>query len=207
MLKHTIGLLLLAIFSIACGKNTTPDPEIITVKDTVYVTTTEFDTVFVTQWDTVFIQQQFSDSVTTFIITRHAEKETAGTNPNLTATGMERANRLAKMLEEVSVKMIYSTNLNRTEQTVESLATQKGLTITNYGTSPNYAQLTQQFITENLGETAVISGHSNTVPSILSAFTSGDFQITIDESDYENLFIVTVPKSGEGMVKVMHLKY
>ncbi len=212
-MKKFISLLFYAcVLIIGCiSASCTPESEaqIITQysTDTVVVTTTEYDTVYMQQWDTVFVEQVFSDTLTTIIITRHAEKLTTGSDPGLTPAGIDRANRLSKMFENVEISTAYSTNLNRAKQTIQPLAQNQGIEITLYGTSPNYNQLTQQFVNENLGKTAIVSGHSNTVPSILSAFTNGEFQISIDESDYENLFIVTVPKQGEGSVKVMHLKY
>src|SRR4051812_23301146 len=69
---------------------------------------------------------------TTFILVRHAEKEANAAdpkNPNLTKEGEERAKRLSSMLEKQNVDAIYSTNFNRTKNTVKPLADAKGLTI------------------------------------------------------------------------------
>src|SRR5881396_2477070 len=72
-------------------------------------------------------------TLTTFILTRHAEKGNDGTkDPDLAPAGNERAQLLARMLMETKVDAIYSTNYKRTRNTVTPLATSKGLTVVAY---------------------------------------------------------------------------
>ena len=71
--------------------------------------------------------------ITTFILTRHAEKGSDGTkDPDLAQAGNERAQLLAKMLSETTVDAIYSTNYKRTRNTVTPLANANGLTVVEY---------------------------------------------------------------------------
>ena len=50
-------------------------------------------------------------TITTFILTRHAEKGDDGTkDPDLTQAGNERAQSLVRLLKNTKVDAIYSTN-------------------------------------------------------------------------------------------------
>jgi hypothetical protein len=59
-------------------------------------------------------------------------------------------------------------------------------------------------VLEASGESVLIVGHSNTVPEVIRML-GGDVAPTIDEKEYDDLFIVTV--YGKGKAKVTHLKY
>jgi broad specificity phosphatase PhoE len=152
------------------------------------------DTVYVEVHDTTVIPALISDTTTTFIVLRHAEKEPTGSDPNLDSDGVLRADELKRILSSVSVNAIYSTPLNRTRQTVQPLATAKGITISEYPTEKPYAQLVSEIISANRGKTVVIVGHSNTVPEILKQLSNNSFTVTINDSQYDNLFIVSLPE-------------
>jgi 2,3-bisphosphoglycerate-dependent phosphoglycerate mutase len=166
-------------------------------------TITVVDTVFV--HDTTYIPGLIGDSATTFIIMRHAEKELTGTDPNLTTDGQARAEELKRVLGNVPVSAIYSTPLNRTRQTVQPLATAKGLTIIEYPTTQPYTDFVNQVSAAGKKKVTVIVGHSNTVPEILKVFSSNTFNVTIADTQYDNLFIVTL--SDSAAASIMHLKY
>jgi hypothetical protein len=59
-------------------------------------------------------------------------------------------------------------------------------------------------IYERSGENALIVGHSNTIPEMIRGL-GGDAVPTIDEKDYDDIFVVTV--YARGKAKVTHLKY
>jgi 2,3-bisphosphoglycerate-dependent phosphoglycerate mutase len=172
----------LTIFLCNCKKKTAAKVQTVTVRDTVYI------------HDTTTIPALISDTTTTFIIMRHAEKESTGTDPNLTSDGILRADELKRILNNISIKTIYSTPFNRTRQTVQPLATSKSLSITEYATSTPYAQLVSDIRAANKGKVVVIVGHSNTVPDILKEISNNSFNITISDSQYDNLFIVSLPE-------------
>src|ERR1044071_4322900 len=89
---------------------------------------------------------------TTFILVRHAEKESVANDPGLSPAGQERAKRLVAILEKQNIDAIYSTNFNRTKNTVKPLADAKGLQITTYDKQPDVT---------GMKGTVVICGHSN----------------------------------------------
>jgi hypothetical protein len=57
---------------------------------------------------------------------------------------------------------------------------------------------------ERAGENALIVGHSNTIPEVIRGL-GGDVVPTIDEKEYDDIFVVTV--YARGKAKVTHLKY
>lgn len=127
----------------------------------------------------------------TFILIRHAEKEATGTDPNLTKEGEERAKRLVSMLEKQHIDAIYSTNFNRTKNTVKPLAEAKGLTVITYDKQPDVA---------NLKGTIVIAGHSNTIPALANQLLGKEQFKNFDDNDFGNILII---KDGS----VTHLRY
>jgi 2,3-bisphosphoglycerate-dependent phosphoglycerate mutase len=142
---------------------------------------------------------------TTFILVRHAEKETVGVtdpkDPQLSKEGQDRAQSLVRLLDKQKVDVILSTNFNRTKNTVKPLADAKGIAVTTYESlkEPELNQL------KEAGGTVVICGHSNTIPAIANLLAGKDQFATFADSDYGNVLIVTVSEIGKG--KVTHLRY
>jgi len=147
----------------------------------------------------------FSRPVTTVILVRHAEKniEPSNPDPDLSPAGRARAQELVHVLAEEGVNAIYATQYKRTQDTVRPLAAMLGLTV-NLVDAKNTQELVNQIITVHSGQTIFVAGHNNTVPEIIAALGGGNFPV-IPESEYDNLFIVTVYRSGKA--KVVKLKY
>src|SRR5690606_40879108 len=69
---------------------------------------------------------------TTIDLIRHDEKADASANTNLSAASMQRANNWAVMLKDVAIEAFYSTNYNRTLQTIQPLATNNNKEVVIY---------------------------------------------------------------------------
>jgi 2,3-bisphosphoglycerate-dependent phosphoglycerate mutase len=152
----------------------------------------------------LFSLTSFSQT-TTFIVLRHAEKADSSKDTYLSAEGLIRADELRKTLSPVDVTAIYSTPYNRTKQTVTPLATEKGITITEYQANKPYEEFVNELLAANYGKTVVIVGHSNTVPEILKALTKNTFNVVISENQFDNLFVVSI---NEGKApEVVPMKY
>ena len=152
---------------------------------------------------------------TTVILVRHAERMDAPReDPPLSETGVARSQKLAGLLAEAGIKVIYTSQFLRTKQTAEPLAKQLGITVTplNIKSNPsNPRQVSEQStremvdkIMERAGDTVLIVGHSNSVPDIIKML-GGDMVPNIDEKKFDDLFIVMV--YAKGKAKVAHLKY
>jgi 2,3-bisphosphoglycerate-dependent phosphoglycerate mutase len=147
----------------------------------------------------------FARPVTTVIIVRHAEKNIEPNNPDpdLSPAGQVRAQEIARMLGDTEVQAIYATQYKRTEQTVAPLASRLNVPVTSVDARQS-AELTQRILSNNRGQTVFIAGHNNTVPEIVNML-SGENYPQIPESEYDNMFIVTIYRFGKA--KVLKVKY
>lgn len=147
----------------------------------------------------------FARPVTTVILVRHAEKNLEPNNedPDLTPAGYERAERIARTFAESGINAIYATQYKRTQQTVKPLADRTRVPVTLLN-SKQTDELVRRIQTDHRGQTIFIAGHNNSVPAIASALSGESFS-TIPESEYDNLFIVTIYRFGKA--KVLRLRY
>ena len=151
-----------------------------------------------------------SAASTTIVVVRHAEKSADDPrDPSLTAAGQQRALALSAVLKDAGVTAIYTTQYKRNRQTAEPLAQQSGISITERPISgantATYAQdLAQEILTNSLGKTVLVVGHSNTVPDIVKAL-SGIAVPPITDPEYDHIFIVTIPASGPP--RLMQLRF
>src|SRR2546423_15673362 len=147
----------------------------------------------------------FRRPVTTVIIIRHAEKIIDPNNPDvdLSPAGQARAQELARMFGDAGINAIYATQYKRTQETVKPLADKLGVAV-NVVSSKDTADLLTQIRAQHSGQTVFIAGHNNTVPEIIFALGGPRYPI-IPESEYDNLFVVTVYRTGQA--KVVKMKY
>ena len=152
--------------------------------------------------------------VTTVYLVRHAEKAaTPPADPPLTDAGTARAQGLARILEKAGIKAIYASQYLRTKHTAEPLAQRLGIpstiipikmdTMSPNVIPPQYLKDVVDRIYANSGDNVLIVGHSNTIPALIKEL-EGDIVPTIAETEYGDLFVVTVYKKGKA--KVAHLK-
>jgi broad specificity phosphatase PhoE len=107
------------------------------------------------------------------------------------------------MFGEAGIDVIYATQYKRTQQTVQPLTSRIGVPATLLDANQTQ-ELVNQILTIHRGKTVFIAGHNTTVPAIVSVL-SGETYPAIPESEYDNLFIVTIYRSGKA--KVTKLKY
>ena len=151
------------------------------------------------------ILSTFSRPVTTVILVRHAEKKIEPTNqdPDLAPEGVERAQEIARIFGDVRLNAIYATQYKRTQQTVKPLSDRTGVPVTLLDSNQTN-ELLKRIQTTYRGQTIFIAGHNNTVPAMVSELSGGTYPV-IPESEYDNLYIVTIYRFGKA--KVIKLKY
>ena len=147
----------------------------------------------------------FARPVTTVILVRHAEKkiEPENNDPDLAPEGFERAQEIARVFAGAGIDAIYATQYKRTQQTVKPLSDRIGVPVTLLESNQS-DELVKQIQTTLRGQTIFVAGHNNTVPAIASALSGENFS-DIPESEYDNLFVVTVYRFGKA--KVLKLKF
>jgi phosphohistidine phosphatase SixA len=143
------------------------------------------------------------------LMVRHGEKADDGTpDPPLTEQGRERAACLAALLQGFSPTHLFATTYKRTRATLEPLATATGLTPTLIDAKD--AEAWQRALRElPPGSRAVVVGHSNTLPSLVTALggrSSGlDAEGNIPHDEYDRL--VHVVAYGPGLATSYDTRY
>ena len=126
------------------------------------------------------------------LVVRHGEK-ISSSDERLSEAGRARAALLAKMLKDAGVTAIYSTDTERTRDTVQPFAAARGLKVALYD-KPD-AAFAARIRTEQPEGIVLVAAHSKTIPDLLKALgCPADFKIEQDE--YDNLFVVTPNKTG-----------
>ena len=141
---------------------------------------------------------------TIIYLVRHAEKEKTKGDVHLTSEGRERAKRLRTLMSENGLDMVYSTRFNRTQETAEPSATLHNLNIQEYHHG-KLEEFSQNLLDEHRGKKILVVGHSNTTPDLLNIFMGEKVKGMIDESDYENLYIISI--SSKGKAQALLTKY
>ncbi len=196
-----LALALISLF-FSCEKEPQIITETIIKTDTLVVT--QIDTLILQITDTLTLTELVPDTATTFILLRHAETSGSGSDPALSTAGQDRAAELLRILKNVALNAVYSTNFNRTRQTAEPIAADKSLSVQIYNAFAPGTLADNALAAHKQGAVLVV-GHSNTIPELLNTLTgTTDFQL-IPDSQYDNLFIVTVFEKGRA--RVVHLKY
>ena len=150
----------------------------------------------------------WTSSTTVVVVVRHGERNDTqscttpvpgGTpNPPLSVAGDERALALRHALEGTGIQAIYASELCRTQQTVDDLATLLGLPVTSIDqhapdNSGNVDDLVAQVIADNTGQKVLIAGHSETVPLIIEKLGGGTID-PITGGEFDNMYVITTMK-------------
>ncbi len=140
---------------------------------------------------------------TTVIVVRHAEKIDNSADPDLSEAGKARAVLLSRLLGETEVSALFSSQYKRTQQTLLPLARKLNLEIRTVDASMT-GDLVRRISTHFPGKTVVVASHSDRVTEIIEAL-GGRSVGFLDESAYDNLFVVTLLDNSTA--NVLRLKY
>jgi len=135
-----------------------------------------------------FASGAHAQNVRTIFFVRHADKVSDETDALLSDAGHRRAECLAKMLADAHIQKIYTSDLQRTQQTAAPLAEQLHL-------KPVTIPLTKvndliEAIRSDRAANILVVWHDQTLPKILLAL--GAPEITpIGHTEYDRFFILT----------------
>ena len=147
---------------------------------------------------------ELSESVYYFI--RHAEKDRSNPenkNPELNQQGKIRALNWLYFFRDIPLKKIYSTNYNRTIQTVKQIAEEKNITISYY--SPENIDV-ENFKKQNKNMSILVVGHSNTTPELVNLIIGENKFEKMNDNDNSSLFVIR-ELAGDVMVERIITKY
>lgn len=131
-------------------------------------------------------------------VVRHAEKGAEGDDPELTEAGSARAAELARMLREVPLTGVASTDWKRTKATAQPTATDHHLDLKLYD-PPDALAAT---LIEARG-TWLVVGHSNTVPQLVAALTGAPVSPDLGHWEYDRLTLVVRSPDDPPLVQVL----
>jgi 2,3-bisphosphoglycerate-dependent phosphoglycerate mutase len=135
-----------------------------------------------------------ASAASSIILVRHAEKaEEPEDDPGLTPEGEERAREVARLLSDVGVTHVHSSDFLRTRATGEPLAQAMGLEIQLYDhREPG------PFIGELLATPGrhLVVGHSNTLPELAELMGGEGYGEIVEEWEYDRLYILTPTRDG-----------
>ncbi|HET7704662.1 MAG TPA: phosphoglycerate mutase family protein [Thermoanaerobaculia bacterium] len=143
--------------------------------------------------------------LTTVILVRHAEKVVSTSDdPALSERGLARASELARVLADVPIDVIYTTQFVRTRDTAAPLAKVRGITPVVVTAGKTYAaDLARTIREKHAGQTVLVVGHSNSTSNLLREL-GVENPPRIEETRYDDLFIYTI--SGNKS-KLLPLRY
>lgn len=129
-----------------------------------------------------------SCTTTRVYVVRHAEKAGGSADPSLTPAGAGRAQQLAERLKDKHITRIFVSDFKRTQETAAPTAARFGIeptVIPGRDTDRLIDELKQI-----RGENTLVVRHSNEIHVIVNALAPADKIKPIDETEYDNLFIV-----------------
>jgi broad specificity phosphatase PhoE len=144
---------------------------------------------------------------TVVVVVRHAEKASDDPrDPTLTEAGTARAQALARRLEAAGLDVAYATQYRRTQLTAAPAADTAGIEVTlrpvDAGNAASYgADLARDLRALPPGSTALVVGHSNTVPGIVEAI-SGRPADEMPDTEYDRYTVIVLDADGRARVFV-----
>ena len=132
----------------------------------------------------------------TIILLRHAEKDLSkdenDPNPELSAEGKLRAQKLVKKINKYNPDIIYSSNYIRTKATVTPLARKRRAMIFVYDTKK--LDELAAFALSGKYKRIVIVGHNTTTPALVNRLIGQEKYKTLGENEYDKIFVVKIKK-------------
>lgn len=141
-------------------------------------------------------------SVKTIIVVRHAEADSTqhGGDPVLSADGRTRSLELARTLADTALHSVYSTHYRRNRQTAEPLPCHAGEKPT---VIDDVAGTLDALRAEPWGVTALVVGHSNTVPELIRGLTGQPLPDN-EPIVFDRMWIVTMTRAGVTSLLRLH---
>jgi len=140
--------------------------------------------------------------VKTVIVVRHAEAEPTqpGGDPALTADGRARAVELARVIGNAPLRSVYTTHYQRSRLTAEPLPRHAGEQPIVIDDVPGILRALRA---EPWGATALVVGHSNTVPELIRGLT-GQALLDGEPIIFDRMWIVTLARDGTASLLRLH---
>jgi len=136
------------------------------------------------------------DGPSMVVLVRHAERAgPSADDPGLTEVGAQRARELARLLADVGITRIHSSDTRRTRETALPLARQEEVEIEIYD-HRNLEAFAAVLLT--LPGTHLVVGHSNTTDEMSVLLGGASHGPIVEAWEYDRIYFLT-PRPGGGM--------
>ena len=132
------------------------------------------------------------------MLTRHAEREAAGTDPSLSTAGRRRAKLLADMLGDAGIAAIFTSEFKRSKETAAPIA--QRVSVAPVQIDDDITKAAQQV--RAAGQRVLVVGHSDTVPALIAEL--GGPQVTIPDTAFDRFFVLHVEGAS---AELLSMKY
>ncbi|MBC9930351.1 histidine phosphatase family protein [Chitinophaga qingshengii] len=137
-----------------------------------------------------------------FYLVRHAERHPGGADTSLTTEGFQRAELLYERLKDAHLDKIYLTPYLRSIQTADSLRIKQHLDTCFYKADTTGESLIYEITRHgDWGKRILVIGHSNTLVPLLHSLRAKPHMTTINENEYNWLFIVRKTSAGTSLTE------
>ncbi len=152
----------------------------------------------------LFLLRTAEAQTTAIFLVRHAETAAAAgdRNPELSAIGRERAEKLAKTLKDAGIVAVFATEYRRTQETATPVARMAGVEVTLLPAKDAPLALAAKWKDGTLPGNALVVGHSNTLPEIIGAL-GVSASVKIEESEHDQLFVL-VPGTDPRLIRLRY---
>jgi phosphohistidine phosphatase SixA len=148
---------------------------------------------------------------------RHAETASStrtNRDPELSKLGLQRSEALAKLLKSSGATHLFASEFMRTQSTLKALGEVCDLEVKVIPAGSAALQL-DTLRSLPAGSVAVVCGHSNTVPAMVSKLGGkiAEFQNVpmakqvLEHNAYNRIFLVVLPASEGAATKAIELRY
>ncbi len=135
------------------------------------------------------------------VLVRHAEKMDASADPELSAVGKERAERLVKRAGKYRPKEIYSTDFKRTRDTVLPLANRRRVPVQTYD-ARKPQELADKIMRSKIKRVLVV-GHSNTIPGLANLIAKKEVFKNLDDAEYSVIWVIRIKKGKFNKIELI----
>lgn len=141
----------------------------------------------------------------TIILVRHAEKDVSPgadkVDPELSAAGLARAERLVKTIKKYKPGAVYSSSYKRTRSTAAPVATWRKLQVETY--DPRKLDDIANRVLSSKWKRHLVVGHNNTTPSLANIFIKEERYKMLSESEYGKIWVIKLSKGKVKSVEVL----
>jgi phosphohistidine phosphatase SixA len=142
----------------------------------------------------IFVARAQAQQSRTIYLIRHADKVSDDTDAPLSAAGQIRAQCLAKTLADAQIRQIFTSNLQRTQQTAAPLAQQ--LHLEPVAIPISKPEEVVKAVRASKAASVLVVWHDQTLPGILRGLGAPEIR-PIGHFEYDRFFVVTLAADGK----------